>query len=50
MPPSLDGLRKAYRSAARTAHPDAPGGSREAFLAVAGAFERLSEKLGRRAA
>ena len=31
-------------------HPDASGGSKEAFLAVAGAFERLSEKLGRRAA
>ena len=31
-------------------HPDASGGSKEAFLAVAGAFEGLSEKLGRRAA
>jgi hypothetical protein len=50
MPPSLDGLRKAYRSAARTAHPDASGGSKEAFLAVAAAFERLSEKLGGRVA
>jgi hypothetical protein len=49
MPPSWDGLRRAYRAAAREAHPDAPGGSQAAFLAVAGAFERLSEKLGRRA-
>jgi hypothetical protein len=50
MPPSWDDLRTAYRSAARTTHPDASGGSKEAFLAVAAAFERLSEKLGRRAA
>ena len=51
MPSSWDDLRRAYRSAARKVHPeDVPGGSREAFLAVAGAFERLSEKLGRRAA
>ena len=50
MPASWDGLRRAYRAAARTAHPDAPGGSEAAFLAVAGAFERLSDKLGRRAA
>jgi hypothetical protein len=50
MPPSWDDLRRAYRAAARTAHPDARGGSREAFLAVAGAFERLSNNLGRRAA
>ena len=50
MPPSWDGLRKAYRAAARTAHPDAPGGSQEAFLAVSGAFERLSGTLGGRAA
>jgi hypothetical protein len=50
MPTSSDDLRRAYRSAARTAHPDAPGGSQEAFLAVAGAFERLSGRLGRRAA
>ena len=49
-PSSWDDLRRAYRAAARTAHPDAPGGSREAFLAVAGAFERLSDRLGRRAA
>ena len=50
MPSSWDDLRRAYRSAARTAHPDAHGGSEAAFLAVAGAFERLSERLGRRAA
>ena len=50
MPSSWDDLRRAYRSAARKAHPDADGGSAEGFLAVAAAFERLSEKLGRRAA
>ena len=50
MPTSWDGLRRAYRAAARGAHPDAPGGSQEAFLAAAGAVERLSGKLGRRAA
>ena len=49
-PSSWDDLRRAYRSAARKAHPDVRGGSAEAFLAIAGAFERLSEKLGRRAA
>ena len=42
LPASRDALRKAYRAAARAAHPDAPGGSQQAFLAVAGAFERLS--------
>ncbi len=50
MPSSWDDLRRAYRSAARKAHPDVPGGSQQAFLAVAGAFERLSGSLGRRAA
>ena len=50
MPSSWDELRRAYRSAARKAHPDVHGGSQEAFLAVAGAFERLSGKLGSRAA
>ena len=50
MPSSWDDLRRAYRSAARKAHPDVQGGSEAAFLAVAGAFGRLSEKLGRRAA
>ena len=50
MPSSWDDLRRAYRSAARKAHPDVRGGSEAAFLAVAAAFERLSEKLGRRAA
>jgi DnaJ-like protein len=50
MPSSWDDLRRAYRSAARKAHPDVHGGSAEAFLAVAAAFERLSETLGRRAA
>ena len=50
MPSSWDDLRRAYRSAARKAHPDAHGGSEAAFLAVAAAFERLSGKLGRRTA
>ena len=49
MPSSWDDFRRAYRSAARKAHPDVHGGSAAAFLAVAGAFERLSGKLGRRA-
>ncbi len=49
MPSSWDDLRRAYRSAARK-DPDVYGGSQQAFLAVAGAFERLSGKLGRRAA
>ena len=48
MPSSWDELRTAYRSAARKAHPDVHGGSQEAFLAVAGAFERLSERIGSR--
>ena len=48
MPSSWDDLRRAYRSAARKAHPDAHGGSEAAFLAVAGAFERLSERIGSR--
>jgi curved DNA-binding protein CbpA len=48
MPSSSDELRRAYRSATRKAHPDVRGGGQQAFLAVAGAFERLSEKLGRR--
>ena len=50
MPSSWDELRRAYRSAAREAHPDVHGGSQKAFLAVAGAFDRLSGRLGRRAA
>ena len=45
MPSSWDDLRRAYRSAARKAHPgDAHGGSEAAFLAVAGAFGRLSNR------
>ncbi len=50
MPLSRDELRRAYRSAARVAHPDTPGGSEEAFLAVSGAFGRLSNALGKRTA
>jgi hypothetical protein len=45
MPSSRSALRRAYRAAARAAHPDAPGGSKETFLAVAGAFERLTRQL-----
>jgi hypothetical protein len=50
MPPSRDELRRAYRSAVKVAHPDVHGGSREAFLAVAAAFERLSGTIGGKAA
>lgn len=50
MPSSGAELRRAYRAAARAAHPDAPGGSEEAFLAVSGAFERLAGALGKRTA
>jgi hypothetical protein len=42
LPPSWDELRRAYRLAARTAHPDVQGGSQDAFVAVAAAFERLT--------
>ena len=49
MPPSRDELRRAYRTAAKVAHPDVHGGSQEAFLAVAVAFERLSGRIGRTA-
>ena len=50
LPASPDELRRAYRRAARAAHPDADGGSREGFLAVAGAFEHLSGAVAGRAA
>jgi hypothetical protein len=50
MPPCRDELRRAYRSAAKVAHPDVHGGSREAFLAVTAAFERLSGTIGGKAA
>jgi hypothetical protein len=50
MPPSRDELRRADRSAAKGAHPDVHGGSRETFLAVAAAFERLSGRIGGRTA
>jgi hypothetical protein len=42
LPSSARDLQKAYRSAARKTHPDVAGGSREAFLAITAAFERLS--------
>jgi DnaJ domain len=50
MPPSRDELRRAYRAAAKAAHPDVHGGSQEAFLAVSAAFERLSGRIGGRPA
>lgn len=49
MPSSRDELRRAYRASAKATHPDA-GGSQEAFLAVAAAFERLSGRIGGRTA
>lgn len=48
MPSTKHELRRAYRAAAKAAHPDG-GGSADAFRAVSGAFERLSGRLGRRA-
>jgi hypothetical protein len=44
MPSSWDGLRRAYRAAAKAAHPDT-GGSADAFRAVSEAFERLARRL-----
>jgi len=49
MPSRGEELRRAYRRAAKAAHPDA-GGSADAFRAVSEAFERLSERLGARRA
>jgi hypothetical protein len=49
MPSTRDELRRAYRHAAKVAHPDA-GGSVDAFRAVSEAFERLSERSGTRTA
>jgi hypothetical protein len=49
MPSSSDELRRAYRLVARVTHPDVGGGSQEAFLAVSGAFERLSQRMRSRA-
>jgi hypothetical protein len=49
MPSTRHELRRAYRAAAKAAHPDG-GGSADAFRAVSEAFERLSGRLGRRAA
>ena len=44
MPSSKHELRRAYRAAARAAHPDT-GGSADAFRAVSEAFERLARGL-----
>ena len=49
MPSSKHELRRAYRAAAKAAHPDT-GGSADAFRAVSEAFERLARGLDREAA
>jgi hypothetical protein len=49
IPSSRDGLRRAYRAAAKAAHPDR-GGSADAFRAVSEAFERLARRLDPEAA
>lgn len=41
-------VKAAYRRAAKKAHPDAPGGSREAFLSVKAAYELLRDPDRRR--
>jgi hypothetical protein len=43
MPSSEADLRRAYRHAAKTAHPDV-GGNADAFRAVSEAFERLAHR------
>ena len=47
LPSSPGDLRRAYRRAAKAAHPDA-GGSADAWRAVSEAFGRLSARLGAR--
>ncbi len=49
IPSSWDGLRRAYRAAAKAAHPDT-GGSADAFRAVSEALERLARRLDPEAA
>src|SRR4051812_28924747 len=49
MPSTGEELRRAYRQAAKAAHPDV-GGSADTFRAVSEAFERLSERSGARTA
>ena len=49
MPSSQNELRRAYRAAAKAAHPDT-GGSADAFRAVSEAFERLARGLDPQAA
>lgn len=49
MPSSKHELRRAYRAAAKAAHPDR-GGSADAFRAVSEAFERLARRLDPEAA
>ena len=49
MPSSNHELRRAYRAAAKAAHPDS-GGSVDAFRAVSEAFERLARGLDSEAA
>ncbi|MDX5331680.1 MAG: DnaJ domain-containing protein [Caulobacteraceae bacterium] len=38
-------LRRAFRQAAKTAHPDRPGGDAEAFHRLTNAYERLREEM-----
>jgi len=44
---SPDELKKAYKAASRTAHPDKKGGSKKKFEAVAAAYEALSDPVSR---
>jgi hypothetical protein len=45
MPESLRRLHVAWRFASLAAHPDAPGGSHDAFIAVGQAYERLKRRI-----
>jgi len=47
LPDSLKALTHAYRMASRKAHPDAPTGSHEAFLALTQAYDRLQFSVAR---
>lgn len=44
---SIASIRKAYRTLAKSAHPDAPGGSHEAFNALKLAHDILTDQLAR---
>jgi hypothetical protein len=47
LPETLRELSRVYRRVARTRHPDAPGGSESAFVALGAAYDRLKEKFQR---